>query len=188
MNEPFTVESSETVFESRWTTIRRDQVRMPDGSSALREIAEHLSAVGVVPIDGDDNVVMLRQYRHAFGDHFLEIPAGVLDVADEERVAAVRRELVEEVALHADSVQELLTFTNSAGWTTETTTVYLATDLQPTERPADFVLEAEEADMTVVRIPLDEAVRMVHEGEIVDAKTVIGLLAAWTQLDGVMSS
>ena len=82
-----------------------------------------------------------------------------------------------EVQLTAGTLTHLTTFTNSAGWTTERTTVYLAEDLEPAPRPDDFVLEHEEADMEVIRVPLDEAIAMVHDGRIVDAKTVVGLLA-----------
>ncbi len=173
----FEVVSSETTHRSRFTTIRVDRVRMPDGTVAEREIAEHLSAVGAVVLDEENRVVLLRQYRHALRDSFLELPAGKLDQEDEDRAAAMARELAEEVQLRADHMDELVTYTNSAGWTTETTTVFLATGLHPAPMPDGFVLQHEEADMEVLRIPFDEAVEMVHRGSIVDSKTVIGLLA-----------
>lgn len=150
---------------------------MPDGTVATREIVEHAAAVAAVAVDDDGAVVMVRQYRHAFGTAFLELPAGLLDVDGEDPAAAMQRELAEEVRLSAGSLQPLLTFNNSAGWTTEQTTVFLATELTTAERPDGFVLEAEEADMEVVRIPLADAVAMVADGRISDAKTVIGLLA-----------
>jgi ADP-ribose pyrophosphatase len=173
----YEVLDSEEAFSSRFTRIRVDTVRMPDGKVTDREIAEHMSAVGAVPLDADGNVVLLRQYRHAFGQHFLEVPAGKLDVEGEDTAEAMQRELAEEVQLTAGTLTHLTTFTNSAGWTTERTTVYLAEDLVPAPRPDDFVLEHEEADMEVIRVPLDEAIAMVHDGRIVDAKTVVGLLA-----------
>ncbi len=150
---------------------------MPDGGVGEREIAQHLSAVGAVVLHDDDTVVLLRQYRHAFGDRFLELPAGKLDVEGEDPTPAMQRELAEEVQLRAGTLTPLLTYTNSAGWTTETTTVFLATDLEPAPRPEGFALEHEEAEMEVLRIAFDEAVAMVHDGRIVDSKTVIGLLA-----------
>lgn len=174
---PYEVLSSTKPYASRFTTIRVDEVRMPDGHVTDREIAEHLPAVGAVPLDSDGNVVLLRQYRHAFGTAFLEVPAGKLDVEGEDPAEAMQRELAEEVELRAGTLEHLVTFNNSAGWTTEWTAVYLATDLTPVPRPDDFVLEHEEADMEVLRVPLAEAVAMVHDGRIVDAKTVVGLLA-----------
>lgn len=174
---PFTVESSEEVYRSRFNRIRIDHVRMPDGDTTDREIVEHLSAVGAVPLTAQGEVVLLRQYRHAFGERFWEIPAGKLDQDGEDPAEAMQRELAEEVQLRAGRLEHLLTFTNSAGWNDERTHVYLATELVDAPRPGDFTLRHEEADMEIRRVPLERAVQMVHDGEIVDAKTVVGLLA-----------
>lgn len=173
----YRVIDSDVVYQSSFTTIRIDDVEMPDGTTSKREIAEHPSAVGAVVIDADDKVVLLRHYRHALRQYFLELPAGKLDVDGEPAAQAMQRELSEEVELQAGTLTPLLHYTNSAGWTTEQTTVYLATDLSPAPRPDDFSLEHEEADMDIVRLPLEEAVQMVRDGQIVDSKTVIGLLA-----------
>ncbi|MGI9016624.1 MAG: NUDIX domain-containing protein [Euzebya sp.] len=174
--DDYQVTDAQVAYRSRFTTIRVDQVLMPDGHVGTREIAEHPSAVGAVVIDSDDTVVLLRHYRHALAAFFLELPAGKLDVDGEPAAQAMQRELAEEVELQADTLTELLTYTNSAGWTTERTTVYLATDLVPAPRPEDFDLQHEEADMDILRVPFDQAVAMVHDGQIVDSKTVIGLL------------
>lgn len=177
LSHAYDVVDSKIVYESSFTTIRVDDVRMPGGTTSKREIAEHPSAVGAVVIDSDDNVLLLRHYRHALRDHFLELPAGKLDVDGEPADQAMQRELAEEVELRAQTLTPLLQYTNSAGWTTERTTVYLATDLVSAPRPGDFELEHEEADMEVIRMPLSEALQMVRDGQIVDSKTVIGLLA-----------
>lgn len=173
----YTVLSSKVAYESPFTTIRVDEVAMPDGTTSTREIAEHPSAVGAVVIDDDDHVVLLRQYRHSLRQHFLEIPAGKLDAGDEPPEEAMQRELAEEIEMRAGTLTTLLCYTNSAGWTTEQTTVYLATNTAHEPRPDGFELEAEEADMEVVRLPFDDAIDMVRSGDIVDSKTVIGLLA-----------
>lgn len=177
----FPVLSSSTPYESAHNRVRVDAIRMPDGRTAHREIVEHRSAVGAVAIDADDRVVLVRQYRHAFGRRLLEIPAGVLDVEGEDAVAAMQRELAEEVELSAGQVEHLATYATSAGWTTETTTVLLATDLRPAERPDGFDLHHEEADMDVIRVPFEECLAMVGDGRITDAKTIIGLLAVATR-------
>ena len=174
---PFVVTSSDVRYESRFSRVRVDTVQMSDGTTTEREIVEHLSAVGALPLDDDDQVVMLRQYRHSMGRHFLEIPAGKLDVDGEDIADAMQRELVEEIEMTAAGMEHLLTYTNSAGWTTETTHVYLATGLTPAPRPDGFLLQHEEADMEIVRLAFDDAVAMVHDGRIVDSKTVIALLA-----------
>lgn len=167
-----------TVVHDGFSAVRVDRVRMPDGAETEREVVEHVDAVAVVPVFDDGTVVLLRQYRHPVGRYLLEIPAGILDVDGEDEVEAAQRELAEEVGLRAGQITHLTTIQNSAGWSTEQTHVYLGRDLAATEPPADFVLEHEEADMEVVRLPLDEAVAAVEDGRITDAKTVVGLLLA----------
>jgi 8-oxo-dGDP phosphatase len=176
--EGYEVESSELAYDGQLSRIRVDEVRMPDGDVVEREIVEHPSAVAVVAIDADGMVVLLRQYRHPVGDLVLEVPAGKLDVDGEDPAEAARRELTEETGLAAGALTELVTFDNSAGWTDEQTTVYLATDVEPGEVPDDFTPKAEEAAMEVVRMPFADAVAAARRGEIPDAKTLIGLLLA----------
>lgn len=175
----FEVKSSRVVHDG-WSRVRVDEVAMPDGSVSDREVVEHTSAVAVVPLMDDGTVVLLRQYRHAVGGYLLEIPAGILDVEAEPEPDAAQRELAEEVGLRAGRLDHLTTFWNSAGWCDERTHVYLGRELVEAERPDGFVLEAEEADMEVVRLPLDDAVAAVRDGSITDAKTVVGLLMAAT--------
>lgn len=179
----YEVESSEQAYDGELSRVRIDRVRMPDGGVASREIVEHPDAVAVVAID-DGEVVLLRQYRHPFRQVLLEVPAGKLDEDGEGRAAAAGRELAEEVGLEAEKLVELITFANSSGWTDESTTVYLATQVRPVDAPEGFHPEAEEADMEIVRLPLEDAVARASRGEIIDAKTVIGLLLAADRLAG----
>lgn len=173
----FETVASEVVHDG-YSRVRRDLVRTPDGHEVEREVVEHASAVAVVPILDDGDVLLLRQYRHAVGRYVLEVPAGKLDVEGEPPVEAAQRELAEEVGYRAEELIELTTFENSAGWTTETTTVYLGRGLTPTAPPDDFEPHAEEADMEIVRLPLAEAIEQAERGTITDAKSVIGLLLA----------
>ncbi|HEX2029504.1 MAG TPA: NUDIX hydrolase [Nitriliruptorales bacterium] len=149
---------------------------MPDGSVGEREVVEQPDAVGVVPLAGDGTVLLLRQYRHPFGEYMLEIPAGKLDREGEDPQEAAARELTEETGFVADRLEPLFSFRNSAGWTDEVTHLYLARGLSNEGLPADFTPKAEEADMEVVRMPLADALAAVRDGTISDAKTVIGLL------------
>jgi 8-oxo-dGDP phosphatase len=174
----FEVEATEVTHDGQLSRIRVDRVRMPDGETAEREIVEHPDAVGVVAILDDGSVVMLRQYRHPVGESLLEIPAGKLDVEGEDPGEAVRRELLEETGFAADELTELVSFHNSAGWTDERTTLYLAQGLREADRPHDFTPKAEEAHMEVVQLPLAEAVALAERGAITDAKTLLGLLLA----------
>jgi ADP-ribose pyrophosphatase len=155
---------------------------MPDGELHRREVVERPEAVAVVAVDRGGEVVLLRQYRHPVGDYQLELPAGLVDVEGEAGEAAARRELLDEIGLEAGELTQLARIWNSAGWTDEVTTIYLAVDLRSPDPPHDFAREAEEADMQVVRLPLAEATAKVERGEVVDAKTLIGLLLARDRL------
>jgi ADP-ribose pyrophosphatase len=164
------------VVHEGWATVRIDTVRMPDGSTADREVVDRVDAVAAVPLLDDGDVLLLRQYRHPLGQYVLEIPAGIMDVDGEAPIDTARRELAEEIGMGAADLRPLTTFANSAGWCTEHTHVFLATGLS--EVQGHFEAEAEEADMEIVRLPLADAVAAVEDGTIVDAKTIIGLLLA----------
>ena len=172
----FPVVESTVTHEGMMSTLRVDRIAMPGGRVASREVAQRPDAVAIVPLTSDGDVVMLRQYRHPVGRYELEVPAGLLDVDGEEEADAAQRELTEEIGMAAGTLERLTRFWNSAGWSDEATTVFVGRDLRPATPDDDFVAEAEEADMQVLRVPLAEAVALVCSGEITDAKTVIGLL------------
>ena len=174
----FDVKSSQVTHQGALSTIRVDHVEMPDGDVAEREIVEHANAVAVVALEPDGSVILIRHYRHAVRDRVLEIPAGKLDVDGESPADAAKRELLEEVGLEAPDLVELIHFHNSAGWSDEATTIFLAVDVRPGDAPDGFTAEHEEADIEVVRVPLAEALALIDAGDITDAKTVIGLLLA----------
>lgn len=170
------------VVHAGHVTLRIDRVRMPDGT-AEREVVEAPNAVGVVALV-DDDVVLVRQHRQPVGRSTLEVPAGVMDVAGEDPIDTGRRELAEECGLASDDWSVLTTVHTSPGWTTEQVTLLLARGCRPTEAPADFVPEGEEAAMEVVRIPLSAAVDAVRDGTITDVKAALGLVLAATAVPG----
>ncbi|WP_117210255.1 NUDIX domain-containing protein [Allorhizocola rhizosphaerae] len=157
-------------------------VRMPDGQVHPRDVVTKLHAVGVVPIDGEGRVVLVRQYRHAVRDYLWELPAGLLDVDGEDPADTARRELNEETDLVAGSLEHLLDLHLSPGFTNESIRIYLARELADVHDDHRHVRVAEEADMQVRRFPLREAVDMVFKGEITNAASVAGLLAAAVRL------
>jgi 8-oxo-dGDP phosphatase len=169
---------------SGFSTVRIDTVQTPDGEQIEREIVERVDAVAVVPVDTEDRILLLRQYRQAVGGYLLELPAGLLDKPGEEPEVAARRELSEELRYDAGELEHLTTFVSSAGWSNEWTHVYLARGCTPGTPPDGFVAEAEEADMEVVALPAEEAIAGAHSGAIVDAKSVIGLLLSEPKLTG----
>jgi len=175
-----TVASRETY--RGFSTVRVDRVRTPDGAEVDREVVERPNAVGVVPVTSDGRVLLLHQYRQPVGRPLIEVPAGLLDVAGEEPVEAAQRELIEELGMRAGTLEPLTVFWNSAGWTDERTHLYLGRELQPADPPGGFSAEAEERHLEVVSLSLDDAVTAVRDGEITDAKTVIGLQLAHARL------
>jgi 8-oxo-dGDP phosphatase len=174
----FRVLESETVYEGRVITLRRDTVAMPGGGDSVREVVHHPGAVAVLALDDDDNVVLLRQYRHPVGRHLWELPAGLRDEDGEPPLETAKRELAEEVLLAATRWSLLLSVNNSPGFSDELVHVFLAEGLTPVDRPDGFVVEHEEADMTIDRVPLADAVQRVFDGDIRNSSAVAGILAA----------
>ncbi|HEY8527202.1 MAG TPA: NUDIX hydrolase [Acidimicrobiales bacterium] len=144
----------------------------PDGSTVEREIVHHPGAVAVVPLHDDGTVTLVRQYRAALDAEVWEIPAGLRDVDGEPPDETGRRELAEEVGLRAETLDHLVTFHNSPGFADEAVVVYMATRLTEVDHDRQSI---EEEHMVIDRLPLDEALAMVDDGRITDAKTVIGL-------------
>jgi ADP-ribose pyrophosphatase len=174
----FRVIASETVYEGRVIALHRDTVAMPGGGDSVREIVTHPGAVAVVAVDDEDRVVLVRQYRHPVRTHLWELPAGLRDEDGEPPLLTAKRELAEEALLAAGRWSLLATVHNSPGFSDEQVLIYLAEELSDAARPDGFVVEHEEAEMTVSRVPLDEAVQRVFDGDITNSSAVIGLLAA----------
>jgi 8-oxo-dGTP pyrophosphatase MutT (NUDIX family) len=170
--------ASETVYEGRVISLRRDTVAMPGGGDSVREVVAHPGAVAVVALDEQDRVVLLRQYRHPVGRHLWELPAGLRDEDGEPPLETAKRELAEEVQLGAGRWSLLTTTYATPGFCDEQVLIYLAEDLSQAALPDGFVVEHEEADMTVERVPLAAAVQRVFDGDIRNASTVVGVLAA----------
>ncbi|WP_026918047.1 NUDIX domain-containing protein [Gordonia shandongensis] len=171
----FVTHASRTAYEGAILALRIDEVEMPGGDVARREVVEHDGAVAVVARDDDGRIAMVRQYRHPVGRRLLELPAGLLDGGPgESPLDAARRELAEETDLAAERWRVLVDLVSSPGFTDESVRVFLAEELSVIA-PAGRI--DEEADMTVEWLALDEAVAMVMRGEIVNATAVAGLLA-----------
>lgn len=153
-----------------------DQVEMPDGQVAARDYLRHVGAVGVVALDERERVVLVQQYRHPVRERLWELPAGLADVAGEQLAEVAARELAEETDLHAGRLDPLIALHPSPGVSDERITLFLARDLSPAPHP--HRREHEEAAMVVARFPLDDAVRMVFDGQITNGAAVAGLLAA----------
>jgi ADP-ribose pyrophosphatase len=171
-----------TLFEERFAA--------PDGEEFTRWVVRHPGAVAAVPVvNGSDpdrpEVLLVRQYRPAIRRTLLELPAGKLDVPGEDPADAMVRELAEEIQHRPGRLVKLTSFWNSPGFSTEFTHLYLALDLEPCASPEPA--KEEEKDMTIERVTLADAGRLATEGEITDAKSIIGLLLAERYLASAQS-
>ena len=178
----FETTSSESLYVGKIFALRADQVRMPGGKIATREVIENFGAVAIVAMDDDGRIPMVYQYPHPFGRRLWELPAGLLDVDGEAPHLSAARELREEVGLQAETWQLLVDLDSAPGFSDESVRVYLATGLTEVDRPESH---DEEADMTVQWYSLTEAVQRVFSGEIVNALAVAGVLAAYAVSEGV---
>lgn len=161
--------TSREVYRGRILRVREDTVRLPNGKTAEREVAEHPGGVGILALDGGD-VLLVRQYRYALSRVLTEIPAGKREPGEEPFVTA-QRELREEIGATAGKWTELGALIASPGCYGEVLYLYMAQELTFGDTHPD-----EDEFLDVVRMPFDRAVELCMTGELTDAKTVIALL------------
>ena len=166
-------------LDGRVASFVTEQVAAPGGETLTRDWLRHPGAVTVIALDDHDRIAVVAQYRHPAGLTLIEPPAGLLDCAGESAWAAARRELAEEAELEAADWRVLVDVCTSPGISQESIRVFLARDLRPATRPAGFVLEGEEAVMSVGWADLAETVEAVLAGRLQSPTLVAGALALW---------
>ena len=165
--------NSEEIFDGIVLHVQRDTVKLPNGSEAVREVIRHIGAVCVIPVLENGDVVMERQFRYPLDRVILEIPAGKLDAADEDRFSAIQRELREETGYTADEWTVLGDFHPAPAYSDEYITMYMARKLRRGNRHLD-----EDEFLDVCTVPLKDLVEDVMAGKISDAKTQVCVLKA----------
>ena len=160
----------EDVYRGKIIDVHRDRVRLSNGDESIREIVEHSGGVTIVPVDEQGNVYCVRQFRYAYGEHLLETPAGKLEPGEAPLECAVR-ELGEETGFTADEYVYFGELYPSPGYCKESLHIYLATGLHPGKMHLD-----QDEFLDVEKYPLDTLLKMVMDGEIRDAKTVVAIL------------
>jgi ADP-ribose pyrophosphatase len=156
-----------------------EDVELAENSQAVRrEFLQHPGAVAVIALDERGRVLLQRQYRHPVRRQLWEPPAGLLDLAGEQPLAAAQRELFEEADLLAGDWRRLVTFHTTPGGSTETIRVFLARELTAVPPAERYVRVDEEADLAPVWFPLPEAVSLVMSGALASPTAVVGILAA----------
>lgn len=174
---PFELINSEPLLQGRTFNLRRDTLKTPDGRETKLEIIEHGGSVVLLPVDPENNLLFVRQYRHAVGGDLLELPAGTRE-KDEPYEECAAREIREETGMEAGKLQKVGEFYLAPGYSTEFMAVFLATGLKENPLQAD-----EDEFLNVEKIPLKKAVEMAERGEIPDAKSLAALLLARPYLE-----
>jgi ADP-ribose pyrophosphatase len=164
-------------MKGRAFTIRRDYLKTPDGRETKFDIVEHGGSVILIPVDGEGNLLFVRQYRHAAGMDLLELPAGTRD-GNEPFEECAAREIREETGMEAGTFTDVGSFYLAPGYSTEYMGVFLATDLKHNPLEAD-----DDEFLSVEKIPVKEAIQMAERGEMPDAKTLAALLLARPRLE-----
>ena len=165
--------NSEEIFDGVVLHVQRDTVKLPNGGEAVREVIRHIGAVCVIPVLENNDVVMERQFRYPLDRVILEIPAGKLDAADEDRFSAIQRELREETGYTADEWTVLGDFHPAPAYSDEYITMYMARKLRRGNRHLD-----EDEFLDVCTVPLKDLVEDVMAGKVSDAKTQVCVLKA----------
>ena len=163
---------TETMFTGRVFKVEVSEVELPDGQRSTREIIRHNGGAAIVAIDENNNIFLVKQYRIAAGQEMLEIPAGKLEIGEDPLNCAIR-ELEEETGMQAGEIKHLFSMYATPGYCAEKLHIYIATGLKPGHIHRD-----EEEFLHVIKLPFDIAYKMVMNGQLNDAKTIAGILAA----------
>lgn len=165
------------IYQGKVINVRVDDVMLPNEKEAKREIVEHRGGVGIIPFDGE-NVYLVRQYRYALRQELIEIPAGKREF-DEKPIETAKRELYEEIGATAKNFIYLGEFYPTVGYCEEIIYLFLATNLKFSNR---LHLDPDEF-LSVYKLKLEDAINMVKNNEIKDAKTVIALMKSGDYID-----
>jgi ADP-ribose pyrophosphatase len=162
--------ATETIFDGRIVHLRVHDVRLPDGTRSKRELIHHQGAVGVVALDAEGYVLLVRQYRIGAEQVMIEIPAGLLE-PDEDPLQTAVRELREETGYRPLVLEALGGIYVAPGYTSEYIHLFFAQGYEH-----DPLTQDEDEFVETLRVPLRQALEMVERGEIFEAKSVIALL------------
>ena len=170
--KPYEIIKRDKIFSGTIVELMVDEIRLPDGKAARREIVLHrYEGVGILPVDADGGIFLVRQYRHPVFDHVLEIPAGTKSPG-EDPLDCANRELEEEIGYRAGRMDFAVAGHNAIGVSNDKIHIYIARDLVKTAQNLD-----DEEFITVEKYSLDECRQMIADGKIIDSKTILAIFA-----------
>jgi ADP-ribose pyrophosphatase len=164
--------ASKQIFDGRIISVKVDTVELPNGRTSTRELVGHPGGVGIVAVDKDRQVFLVRQFRKPFERMIAEIPAGKLEYG-EDPLSAAKRELEEEIGYKAGKIRSIGAYYSSPGFCNETIHLYLATELEAVGQHPD-----EDEFLEISKVSLDELYKAVIDGNTTDGKTAIAILIA----------
>jgi len=167
-----TINSSKTVHTGRVFTLAVDNVTLSNGITIDIDVIRHPGAAAIVPLMSKSSVILIKQYRYAVGGYIWEIPAGTLNPG-ESPIECAKRELVEETGYSSDKLEKLTEIVPVPGYSDERIHIYLATGLVKAVQNLD-----RDEMLNVHEINMDDALKMIAKGEIIDSKTISGLYLA----------
>jgi ADP-ribose diphosphatase len=169
----FRLLEKEKVYRGNIVDLSVHRIEYRSGTKTKREVVEHPGGAVILAVLDDNSILMVRQYRHPVESDVTELPAGKLD-NDEDPLDCAKRELREETGYQAEEWTKLIAILTTPGFCNEKLHIFLAQKISPA--PGGQALEEGEASLKVLRIPLDEAVAMIERGEIVDGKSIAGIM------------
>ncbi|MDR3191090.1 MAG: NUDIX hydrolase [Lactobacillaceae bacterium] len=168
-----TVVAEQIVYDGRIIQVVDETVQLSDGRTSHRDIVHHSGAVAVLALTDDNKMIVEKQWRAPIRQVTMEIPAGKLDARDVDELAAIKRELNEEVRLQAGKIEKITGFYSSVGFADEYITIYLATELTPvaTQLPQDA-----DEQLAIEYLSFEEATALFETGQMNDSKTIVAYL------------
>ena len=163
----YEVIKSITQYQGKFLSVKEDTIILPDGKTASREVVQRGAATAILPIDKQGNVILVRQYRHAVGQMLLEVPAGLLE-AGENPADCAKRELEEETGYKTNALEFVCQMYPTPGFCMEQLYLYFAEELEEGKQNFD-----EDEFIEVEKYTIKQALTMIEDGKIKDAKTIL---------------
>lgn len=172
------------IFQGKIVELVVQEYNEPSGRTHTKEIIKHPGGSVVVPVLDNNNIVLVKQYRYPLDKFILEFPAGKLE-PNEDPLECAARELTEETGYTAGKIEKLTAIYTTPGFCNELLHLYIATSLEKSVTGQQ--LERDEHSLSVVELPLSEALDMIDRGEIMDSKTIVGILLAERKIKGIIN-